>query len=99
MVEKFVDFDVYQLGKYNKERSVKRKQLKKRLQTHSRSAPPPQTSSEKPTLTLKQMIRQLHLSEPIEPIMCLLGKKYPATEAEFRLSGLPGNFDPKKSGK
>ena len=32
MIEKFPDFDAYQLGKYNKERTIKRKQKKLREQ-------------------------------------------------------------------
>lgn len=54
---------------------------------------------EKPMITLKQMIRQLHISSPNYQVMCLLGKKYPLTEQEFRVSGLPGNFDIDKAGQ
>lgn len=97
MDAKFGDFDAYQLGKYNKERTIKRK-LKKikeeQAKGNAKAAKP-----EKPMITLKQMIRQLHISSPNYQVMCLLGKKYPMTEQEFRVSGLPGNFDPEKAGQ
>jgi hypothetical protein len=51
------------------------------------------------SFTLKQLIRQLHISKPVENVMCLLGKKYPATFEEFMQSKLPGIFDSEKAGK
>jgi len=107
MVEKFSDFDSYQLGKYNKERNIKRKQKKQRGVAAAAAAPvttdgavalAPFPRPTKPMLTLKQMIRQLHISHPNGVVMSILGKKYPLTMEEFRNSGLPGVFDPAKSG-
>jgi len=96
LVDKFPDFDAYQLGKYNKERSIKRKIKKmKEEQAKGKRAKAP----EKPQVTLKQMIRQLHISQPVLQVMCLVGKKYPSNEADFRVSGLFGNFDLDKAGK
>lgn len=97
MVDKFPDFDVYQLGKYNKEGSIKRKKKKLRL----RAEKEPQKAafqSGKPTLTIKQMVRQLHISEPPYHVMCILGKKYPATLEEFKRNRLPGEFNPNLAG-
>lgn len=114
MVEKFRDFDVYQLGKYNKERNLKRKARKKReqqlqfpdlvprmcrLRKNSQTLRQAFEPDAKPALTMKRMIRQLHISKPVEPIMSLIGKKYPATHAEFVRSGLRGQFDPTRAGK
>jgi telomerase protein component 1 len=98
LVDKFGDFDSYQLGKYNKERTVKRKARRKReflalFPTHD--FPP----DAKPTLTLKRMIRLLHITAPVEPVMCLLGRKYPATHAEFVRSGLRGEWDTARAGQ
>jgi telomerase protein component 1 len=92
MVEKFPDFDAYQLGKYNKERSIKRKikKIKEEKAKGNKRAQMP----EKPMNTLKQMIRVLHINQPSLQVMCLLGKKYPLTETEFSVSGLYGKFDP-----
>ena len=51
------------------------------------------------SFTLKQLVRQLHISSPVENVMCLIGKKYPDTFEEFAQSKLPGVFDSEKSGK
>ncbi len=91
MVDKFPNFDVYQLGKYNKERTIKRKQ--KKMRELGMNKP------DKPMLTMKQMIRQLHLSKPVYNVMCLLGKKYPVAESDFRLSGLSGQFEIERAGR
>eukprot|EP01117_Protostelium_nocturnum_P009162 TRINITY_DN3280_c0_g1_i1.p1 TRINITY_DN3280_c0_g1~~TRINITY_DN3280_c0_g1_i1.p1 ORF type:complete len:645 (+),score=292.71 TRINITY_DN3280_c0_g1_i1:178-2112(+) len=50
-------------------------------------------------ITLKQLIRMVHISEPVEAVMGILGKKYPLNEEEFQKSGLLGNFDASRSGK
>lgn len=97
MVIKFPDFDAYQLGKYNKERTIKRK-LKKNKEEKSKN-PERLRAGEKPMITLKQMIRQLHISKPPLNVMCLLGKKYPSTETQFRDSGLPGKFESERAGR
>jgi len=97
MVSRFPEFDVYQLGKYNKERSIKRK-LKK-LKEEKVKNPEMKRPQEKPMLTLKQLIRQLHISEPSFAVMCLLGKKYPTSESEFREMNLSGKFEEEKAGR
>jgi telomerase protein component 1 len=97
--EKFPDFDVYQLGKYNKERTIKKKKKKQReLEAANPEAAVPK-KDEKPALTIKGMIRNLHIHEPHYEVMCILGKKYPLTADEFRQSKLPGKFEPEKIGK
>eukprot|EP01128_Nolandella_sp_AFSM9_P004183 TRINITY_DN1837_c0_g1_i1.p1 TRINITY_DN1837_c0_g1~~TRINITY_DN1837_c0_g1_i1.p1 ORF type:complete len:460 (-),score=128.06 TRINITY_DN1837_c0_g1_i1:16-1344(-) len=93
MVDRFPQFDAYQLGKYNKERTIKKKL--KILKANGPQRGPPQ----KPMLTLKQMIRQLHLSSPPLNVMSLLGKKYPETESLFKQAGLPGDYDYDLAGK
>lgn len=92
MISKFPDFDEYQLGKYNKERNIKRKQkkLRERAEKAGTAVPVPA----KPPVTLKQMIRQLHMSQPPFAVMALLGKRYPRNADEFREAGLPGHFKP-----
>jgi len=98
MVNKFPDFDAYQLGKYNKERSIKRK-LKKMKEEKAQNPDAPKFKDQKPMLTIKQLIRQLHISEPNYNVMCLLGKKYPNSENEFRELNLPGKFEEDKAGR
>jgi len=74
MVEKFLDFDAYQLGKYNKERTIKRK-LKKIREEKAKKPVGEKSGPQKPMITIKQTIRQLHISKPNYNVMCLLGKK------------------------
>ncbi|KYQ91006.1 WD40 repeat-containing protein [Tieghemostelium lacteum] len=102
MVNKFVDFDTYQLGKYNTEGKMKRKrkQLKFMMKKNPEEAEKlKKQSQENQTSSFKQLIRVLHLSTPVVNIMSLLGKKYPATYEEFLKSKLPGEFEPDRAGK
>ena len=51
------------------------------------------------SFTLKQLIRKLHISEPAEAVMGLIGKKYPEDRDEFRRSKLQGVWDEERAGK
>jgi hypothetical protein len=51
------------------------------------------------TFTLKQLIRQLHISKPIQHVFGLLGKKYPESYDDYVKSGLPGLYESEKAGK
>ena len=51
------------------------------------------------SFSMKQLIRKIHVVEPAYPIMCILGKKYPASEEEFLRVGLPGTWDESMAGK
>jgi telomerase protein component 1 len=116
---KFPDFDVYQLAKYNKEKSQKKKKKKQKQKMQSlpqkkqqmnvgrrdtefdtMEIDRPLNDSSKPTLiTLKQLIRKVHISEPAEFVMGIVGKKYPTTPEAFKKSGLQGEFNPSLSGR
>eukprot|EP01124_Arcella_intermedia_P006950 TRINITY_DN1421_c0_g1_i1.p1 TRINITY_DN1421_c0_g1~~TRINITY_DN1421_c0_g1_i1.p1 ORF type:complete len:2329 (+),score=518.76 TRINITY_DN1421_c0_g1_i1:65-7051(+) len=98
MVGKFPDFDPYQLGKYNKERSIKKK-IKKMKEEKEKNPSAAGPKDQKPMLTIKQLIRQLHIAKPTYNVMCLLGKKYPNSESQFRELELPGKFEEDKSGR
>jgi predicted RNA-binding protein with RPS1 domain len=54
---------------------------------------------EKRSYTIKQLIRQLHISSPVENVMALIGKKYPNSIEEFIQTKLPGIFDSERAGK
>jgi len=110
MQHKFSDFDAYQLAKYNKEGKAKRKakKIKKgkaeqnKKGGKSKEKEPekrPELPSGKKELTMKQMIRLLHISEPVDHVMCILGKRYPSNEQDFQRSKLTGKFDPQRAGK
>ena len=156
MAGKFVEFDVYQLAKYNKDKSKKKKKENTKKKDEEKkdeekkdeekkdeekkdeekkdeekkdeekkegdSAAPPQRSDTSTTIesglsvvaasdgeteeeverlsfTLKQLIRKIHISEPVEPVMGLLGKKYPEDREAFRRSRLPGTWEEGRAGK
>jgi telomerase protein component 1 len=100
MVDKFPDFDAYQLGKYNKENSIKRKNKKRRdAEAAGKQPKRPPPKGGRPPVTIKQMIRQLHIAEPAYNVMCILGKKYPVDDDSFRKSKLPGEFERERAGK
>ncbi|XP_023688332.2 telomerase protein component 1 isoform X2 [Paramormyrops kingsleyae] len=49
--------------------------------------------------SLKKMIQRLHISEPAEHVMAVLGKRYPKDAKEFIHSGLKGTWDPDRAGQ
>ena len=51
------------------------------------------------TITLQQLVRKLHIAEPVQFVMALVGKKYPATLEEFYAARLSGVFNPDLAGK
>ncbi|XP_043199148.1 telomerase protein component 1-like [Amphibalanus amphitrite] len=51
------------------------------------------------SFTIKKLVRLLHVRRPVEPVMAIVGKKYPADPDAFRRSGLPGTFDSSRSGQ
>lgn len=40
-----------------------------------------------------------NIAAPPASVMCILGKKYPATQEDFSKSGLKGEFEPQRAGK
>ena len=133
MGSKFTEFDAYQLGKYNKDSSKKKKSSnkpakpdkgkskseKERKEEYYASFPPLKESDsdsdtdssvvlsesenkeeiERLSFTLKQLIRKIHISEPVEYVMCLIGKKYPEDPEAFRKTRLPGTWQQDRAGK
>jgi len=101
MVAKFPEFDVYQLGKYNKDKS-KPPPTKK----DPNVLPDDEDGEEEPEktrydfrCTMKYLIRVLHISQPVYETMCILGKKYPETREAFMTAKLPGEFNEEMAGK
>ena len=54
---------------------------------------------ERLSFTLKQLIRKIHICEPVEYVMSLVGKRYPEDPEAFRKSRLPGVWDQERAGK
>ncbi|XP_070701511.1 telomerase protein component 1 [Pempheris klunzingeri] len=48
---------------------------------------------------IKKMIQKLHIKEPAEHVMAILGRKYPADLKAFTHSGLKGVWDRERAGK
>ncbi|GAB6032044.1 Telomerase protein component 1 [Chamberlinius hualienensis] len=87
MVEKFSDFDEYQLAKYN--RGKKRTNQRKSIDEAKKSV----------TFTLKKLIEILHIRDPANFVMGILGKKYPDSPETFSKSRLPGMWDETLAGQ
>ncbi|XP_033107315.1 telomerase protein component 1-like [Anneissia japonica] len=51
------------------------------------------------TFNLKQLIRKLHIKEPANHVMALVGKKYPEDLESFYQAKLPGVWDAEMAGK
>ncbi|XP_068196133.1 telomerase protein component 1 [Antennarius striatus] len=49
--------------------------------------------------SIKKMIAKLHIKEPVEHVMAILGKKYPADAKAFTYSGLKGVWNRKRAGQ
>lgn len=94
----FVKFNEHSLAKYNKEGAQK---AKAKRQAAAKAANGEEDDSDGdeplPPYTLKQMIRMLHIPSPRYYVMCILGKRYPSTQAEFdelNLAADGRSFDP-----
>ena len=87
MVEKFSDFDEYQLAKYN------RKPKKVNVEGGEEDDP------REHNFSIKRLVRTLHISKPADMVMKILGKKYPENREEFRECRLEGLFRPELAGK
>ncbi|KAJ3595051.1 hypothetical protein NHX12_004356 [Muraenolepis orangiensis] len=48
---------------------------------------------------MKKMIARLHIKEPAQHVMAILGKKYPADARQFLHSGLSGEWDRERAGQ
>ncbi|KAF5895478.1 telomerase protein component 1-like, partial [Clarias magur] len=60
------------------------------LQQHLKSKQRPAADKKENEFNMKKLIKQLHIKEPAEMVMSILGKKYPADVRAFWRSGLSG---------
>ncbi|XP_061587905.1 telomerase protein component 1 isoform X2 [Cololabis saira] len=123
MVDKFKQFNEYQLAKYNtrkhrcKHNRKKPKgkkptdgqlkkwakllrsdasMLKKLIQVNEGKGVVDKKQSE---FSMKKLIKKLHIKDPAEHVMSILGKKYPSDMKAFTRSGLKGSWDRERSGQ
>ncbi|XP_054421609.1 telomerase protein component 1 [Pteronotus mesoamericanus] len=52
-----------------------------------------------PAFTLKKLVQRLHIREPAQHVLSLLGYRYPSNLQAFSRSRLPGPWDASKAGK
>nr|CCC48719.1 putative telomerase-associated protein, fragment [Trypanosoma vivax Y486] len=109
----FTTFDEFSLSEYNTERCVKRARRKQGRHTRSTSPTGAELnrqgyangpfSSHPRERTFKDLVRHLHISEPIYVVYCLLGRRYPSNREIFLRrkmdDGGRRDFDPSLSGK
>eukprot|EP00039_Didymoeca_costata_P011565 m.163197 g.163197 ORF g.163197 m.163197 type:complete len:2596 (-) comp15214_c0_seq1:1529-9316(-) len=100
MVHKFSEFDEYQLAKYNRKGKPRAKHDVREGNTRADSADTEGGEElELKSFTLKQLIRRLHIADPAQFVMAIVGKKYPDDPASFAKSRLPGVFNRDLAGK
>eukprot|EP00761_Pharyngomonas_kirbyi_P012464 gb/GECH01012491.1/.p1 GENE.gb/GECH01012491.1/~~gb/GECH01012491.1/.p1 ORF type:complete len:786 (+),score=240.94 gb/GECH01012491.1/:1-2358(+) len=95
IMDKFSQFDEYQLAKYSKKNTKKKKKKNENQSNDEEMA----KADEPIKPTWKKLIRSCHIGTPAYHVMGLLNRKYPQNEEEFRKSGLSGEWDPSRAGK
>ncbi|KAA0719495.1 Telomerase protein component 1 [Triplophysa tibetana] len=98
LADKFKKFSEYQLAKYNTRRH-RCKHNKKRKKGKLRSEERVAVDKKQSEFSLKKMIRGLHIKDPAEFVMAILGKKYPSDAQSFSRSGLSGVWDRERAGE
>ena len=91
MRAKFSQFDEYQLAKYNKKAKgpvVENEATDEEREEIMRGR----------DFDLKRLVRLLHISDPASLVMGVLGKKYPTSSEQFRLTRLDGVWDSSRAG-
>ncbi|XP_015273529.1 PREDICTED: telomerase protein component 1-like [Gekko japonicus] len=95
MADKFRQFDAYQLAKYNTQKSRGKKHHRPKAKKHEKllESATEHVATPRDLFSLKALIRRLHISEPAQDVMSLLGRKYPSDLHTFSRSRLPGPWD------
>ncbi|XP_028283440.1 telomerase protein component 1 [Parambassis ranga] len=122
MVDKFKQFNEYQLAKYNtrkhrckhnRNKGIKKKPTDKQLQQWANALRSDPTilkkflqvegravvNKKQSEFSMKKMIKKLHIRDPAEYVMAILGKKYPADPRAFAHSGMKGAWDRQRAGQ
>ncbi|XP_057712821.1 telomerase protein component 1 isoform X2 [Corythoichthys intestinalis] len=122
MVDKFKQFNEYQLAKYNtrkhrckhnrnkcKSKKPSSTDLKKWanmlrsdetiLQKYLQVDAKKTVDKKQNEFNMKNMIKRLHIKEPAEHVMAILGRKYPSDQKVFNCSGLKGDWEQERAGQ
>ncbi|KAL7879378.1 hypothetical protein SRHO_G00016320 [Serrasalmus rhombeus] len=108
LVDKFKQFSEGQLAKYGARRRRKRRaadippDLSKKRADLLRTYPSDlqkHCQRDQSEFSMKNLIKRLHIKEPAEFVMSILGKKYPADAKAFERSGLSGVWQSDRAGQ
>uniref|UniRef100_A0A3Q2YXL3 TROVE domain-containing protein n=1 Tax=Hippocampus comes TaxID=109280 RepID=A0A3Q2YXL3_HIPCM len=115
MADKFKEFSEYQLAKYNTRKHRCKHNRNRRaskvwhllsllliviLCAAYRNMDAKKTVDKKQNeFNMKKMIKKLHIKEPAEHVMAILGRKYPADQKAFTFSGLKGDWERERAGQ
>ncbi|XP_066579080.1 telomerase protein component 1 isoform X2 [Amia ocellicauda] len=69
------------------------------LQKYLKSQEKSSTNKQQNIFNLKKLVQKLHIKEPAEHVMGILGRKYPSDHHSFSRSGLPGAWVPQRAGQ
>uniref|UniRef100_A0A3Q2ZC95 TROVE domain-containing protein n=1 Tax=Hippocampus comes TaxID=109280 RepID=A0A3Q2ZC95_HIPCM len=108
MADKFKEFSEYQLAKYNTRKHRCKHNRNRRaskvwhllsllliLQVDAKKT----VDKKQNEFNMKKMIKKLHIKEPAEHVMAILGRKYPADQKAFTFSGLKGDWERERAGQ
>ncbi|CAH8536159.1 unnamed protein product [Heterobilharzia americana] len=108
MISKFPEFDQYQLAQCKRKVTTNNASKSKMNVKSSGDDLEGDISGEDSSLeltetpsiffSLKYLVRKLHISKPVNTVMCILGKLYPSDSAEFIQMSLEGEWDASKAG-
>ncbi|XP_061694607.1 telomerase protein component 1 isoform X2 [Syngnathoides biaculeatus] len=69
------------------------------LQKYLEVKPKKTVDKKQSEFNMKKMIKKLHIKEPAEHVMAILGRKYPADLKAFNHSGLEGSWERERAGQ
>ncbi|KAM7400175.1 hypothetical protein PAMA_004735 [Pampus argenteus] len=98
MADKFKQFSEYQLAKYNT-RKHRCKHNRNRRKNKLEAKKVVTVDKKQSEFSMKKMIEKLHIKEPAEHVMAVLGRKYPADVKAFTRSGMKGVWDRTRAGQ
>ncbi|XP_066536272.1 uncharacterized protein tep1 isoform X2 [Hoplias malabaricus] len=104
LVEKFKQFSVDQLSTFSSKserncRDMSSEVCEKWANLLRTDPETLQKQKDQCEYSMKKLIKHLHIKEPAELVMSLLGKKYPADVQAFESSGLPGVWQSERAGR
>uniref|UniRef100_A0A4W5JTH8 TROVE domain-containing protein n=1 Tax=Hucho hucho TaxID=62062 RepID=A0A4W5JTH8_9TELE len=69
------------------------------IQKYMKMEERPVVDKKQSEFSLKKMIKRLHIKEPAQHVLAILGKRYPGDPKAFSRSGLSGVWDRERAGQ